>query len=100
MSRSYRKHDWHGITGSASEKKDKRMANRTLRHHVKRMIHSDPETERALPVMREVSNVWCMSKDGKHYFGGLLSENTRRFPHDARGYDPYWVKVYRKMKGK
>jgi hypothetical protein len=100
MSRSYCKHDWMGITGCSSEKKDKQLANRALRHHVKRILHSDPETESPLPVMREVSNVWNMGKDGKNYFGDLLISNKRRFPHDSRAEDPYWVKIYRKMKSK
>jgi hypothetical protein len=99
MSRSYRKHDIHGIAGH-SEKKDKRQANRVLRHHIKRLLHADPETESPLPVMREVSNVWNMGKDGKRYFGNLLLEKKRAFPHESRADDPFWVKEYRKLKSK
>ena len=98
MSRSYRKHDYIGH-GSSSEKYDKQLANRTLRHHVRQILHVDPEQE-ILPIMREVSNLWCMSKDGKIYFGNLLSERDHRFPNESRCDDPKWIKMYRKMKTK
>jgi hypothetical protein len=97
MSHSYRKHDFHG-NGGGSEKDDKRIANRVLRHHVKRLLHVDPERE-VLPIMREVSDKWVMNKDGKSYFGDLLSEHrvsSQNFPHDQE----YWEKIYRRLKGK
>jgi hypothetical protein len=97
MSRSYRKHDYHG-NGGSSEKDDKRIANRVLRHNVKRLLHVDPELE-VLPIMREVSDRWNMNKDGKSYFGDLLSEHQTRsqlFPRD----EEYWKKMYRDLKNK
>jgi hypothetical protein len=99
MSRSYKKHNFCGH-GNGGEKKDKRLANRSLRRCVKIIIHTDPETERPFPVMREISDIWNMDKDGKTYFGDLLSSRSRMFPHKERSNDPYWIKEYRKLKGK
>ena len=61
MSRSKRKTPIAGITTSASEKKDKQAANRVLR----RLTRADPENA---PLLREVSDVWSMGKDGKIRF--------------------------------
>ena len=97
MSRSYRKHDIHG-NGGGSEKDDKRIANRCLRHNVKRLLHIEPEHE-ILPIMREVSDTWNMNKDGKSYFGDLLSEHQTRGTYHADDKD-YWNKVYRRLKTK
>jgi hypothetical protein len=103
MSRSYRKHDHIGIAGH-SEKDDKRIANRVLRHHVKRLLHVDPERE-VLPVMREVSNKYDMSKDGKTYFGDWLTERCYNEYH-CHSYireltsAADWLKRYREMKMK
>ncbi|HKC66285.1 MAG TPA: hypothetical protein VKB86_21760 [Pyrinomonadaceae bacterium] len=57
-----------GITTARSEKEDKRIHNRRFRHRIKRALKTfDPEAE-VLPVLREVSNVWDMAKDGKVIF--------------------------------
>lgn len=50
-----------------SEKADKRLANRTLRARVRAQLttHGD---ECPLPILREVSDPWCMSKDRKLRF--------------------------------
>lgn len=65
MSRSRKKHPICGVA-AASDKQDKRLANRRLRRKTKCLtqpqILSD---EYILPVMREVSDVWAMAKDGK-----------------------------------
>jgi hypothetical protein len=103
MSRSYRKHDHIGIAGH-SEKDDKRIANRILRHHVKRILHVDPEQE-ILPVMREVSDKWSMSKDGKTYFGNFLTEAYYNDYHSHSYITKLtsaaeWLKRYREMKMK
>jgi len=107
MSRSYRKHDICGNAGrsNSSEKDDKRIANRILRRNVRMLLHANPEEE-VLPVMNEVRDPWDMNKDGKSYFGNLLSEHVRRGSRGGshnegpRAVDPYWIKIYRKMKGK
>jgi dissimilatory sulfite reductase (desulfoviridin) alpha/beta subunit len=98
MSRSYRKHLIIGI-GGRSEKKDKRIANRILRRSVKELLHANPEEE-IFPIMDEVSDKWSMNKDGKTYFGDLLKHKSSLFPNDSRENDPYWIKVYRKLKTK
>lgn len=104
MSRSFRKHDIIG-NGGCSEKDDKRIANRILRHNIKRLLHIDPEQE-ILPIMDEVSDKWDMNKDGKSYFGDFLSEGHWNSYHNTgyvRGLETdktEWFKRYRKMKMK
>ena len=68
MSRSYKKHSIGGITNARSEKQDKRLANRALRRITKQQIKQGVET---LPLLREVSNIWAMDKDGKKYYDPL-----------------------------
>lgn len=67
MSRSRRKTPVTGITAAASEKQDKRSANRKLRRRVKQDLNEDTEGT-LLPSERELSNVWTMDKDGKQRF--------------------------------
>jgi 5-methylcytosine-specific restriction endonuclease McrA len=69
VTRSRRKTPISGIAANdshSSEKWDKQKANRKLRHHIKAAIQAGAEV---LPVLREVSNVWGMYKDGKHWWG-------------------------------
>lgn len=63
MSRSYRKTPVTGFSCSKSEKKDKQIYNRRFRRAIKREIFND-----ILPDLREVSDVWQMTKDGKQRF--------------------------------
>jgi hypothetical protein len=106
MSRSYRKHDIIANCGrgGGSEKYDKRLANRSLRHNVTRLLHVDPEQE-ILPVMREVSDKWDMNKDGKSYFGDFLSEANYNQHHNSVWITELtsaadWLERYRSMKNK
>jgi hypothetical protein len=66
MSRSRRKTPVRGITTSETEKRDKRLANRRLRHRVRAVLPAEPDG--VLPALREVSCVWCFDKDGKQRF--------------------------------
>ena len=75
MSRSHRKTPIHGITLCRSEKDDKRKANRKLRAALRAATSSEAEV---MPTLREVSNVWTMGKDGRHWF------DKRRFPDAMR----------------
>ena len=63
MARSYRKSPYIGVTMAESEKKDKQIANRRLRHLVKQTLRRNPYA--LLPLLREISNVWMMDKDGR-----------------------------------
>lgn len=71
MSRSRRKSPFMGVTTARSEKWDKQTANRRLRKHVNQILavtdcfDVDYEFDLELPVLREVSCVWCFAKDGK-----------------------------------
>lgn len=64
MARSYRHTPIFAITGCKSEKTDKRLANRKLRHLQVRAADRGAEV---LPLLREVSNVWGFGKDGRRY---------------------------------
>ncbi len=67
MSRSRKHNPFRGITTAESEKSDKRLANRTLRHHNKILVNKAGED--ALPLkMNQVMTTWHMSKDGKTHF--------------------------------
>jgi hypothetical protein len=73
MSRSRRKTPITGHTTAASEKRDKRLANRRLRKRVRQRLayldHEDLEDE-ILPEMRDVSDAeWDFAKDGKMWLG-------------------------------
>ena len=67
MSRSRKHNPFRGITTAESEKWDKRLANRTLRHHNKILVNKFQEDAMPL-VMNQVMTPWQMGKDGKIYF--------------------------------
>jgi len=67
MSRSKRKTSICGNANSCSEKQDKRIYNRCYRHACKQLLQTDFEKE-LLPHLKEYSNPWGMSKDGKNWF--------------------------------
>jgi hypothetical protein len=73
MSRSQKKNPIAGMTSAASEKWDKRVANRRVRRRVKEALATDPMVD-VLPDRRELSDPWTMAKDGKKWF------DPRRFP--------------------
>jgi hypothetical protein len=78
MSRSRKKTPIHGITTARSEKQDKRHANRALRARARSsMAHGDE----VAPALREVSDVWCMDKDGK-VWSGSRSHALLSTPHE------------------
>ena len=62
MSRSRKKEPVTAITTATSEKLDKQDANRRLRRMTREKVKKGAEE---LPVIREVSDVWDFSKDGK-----------------------------------
>ena len=66
MSRSYRHTPIIGNC-SQSDKPGKVIANRTLRCHTRQALATCVDFDAlALPLLREVSNVWSFPKDGKH----------------------------------
>ena len=80
MARSKKKTPFCGITYAASEKQDKRLANRIYRRGVKQNIQSRPFEFTHID-RREFrhNNVWSFAKDGKHYFGALEFCNAEYF---------------------
>ena len=68
MSRSFRKSPKCGMANAASEKHDKRIANRKFRHKNKQALEEGKEG----PIKKqETSNVWTFNKDGKQYYGWM-----------------------------
>lgn len=73
MSRSYRKRPFFSYTKDkrASEKADKRIANKRLRAAFRQALYHDPECELP-PLMNEVSNLYDFPSDGgKHWRGNM-----------------------------
>ena len=77
MSRSYKKAPITSVTTAASEKQDKRLANRLERRKNKQILQTT-EDEAFLLKKREVSNVWSMDKDGKIRFDPLKNAKLLR----------------------
>ncbi len=65
MSRSKRTKPIFGNTTSHSEKEDKKIWHRKLRHISKQKLK---DLEPSFPDRKEVSDPWDMAKDGKHYW--------------------------------
>ena len=77
MSRSRPKHAIAGITTAASEKADKRHANRALRKATRQTLGTVSD-ETVFPVVREVSDTWSMAKDGKQFFDPASNRKLMR----------------------
>ncbi|MBY0359140.1 MAG: hypothetical protein K2W82_14145 [Candidatus Obscuribacterales bacterium] len=86
MSRSYRHTPIRG-NGGDSEKQDKRIYNRRLRRAVRTAlvaaVRGDDCDSLILPLVRDVSNPWDMSKDGKSY-DKSTAEVSRTLRRDVR----------------
>jgi|GEM_PF-3966020 len=76
MARSTTTHPFHGITKAVSEKADKAASHRKLRRVTRQMI--EPALETPLPVDRELTNTYAMSKDGKRRFDPVLIPRLMR----------------------
>lgn len=68
MSRSRRKSPIKGTTTARSEKKDKRLHNRALRHATTQKLKTYEDSSDVLPHRMEITNPWTMAKDGKARF--------------------------------
>jgi len=75
MSRSRKKTPVFGNTNAASEKQDKRKANRVFRKQTKQVIDAE---DTPAPKKREASEVWKFSKDGKHYKRKTTKKDLRK----------------------
>jgi len=75
MSRSYRHLPICGITTVRSEKNDKRIARRKWRRAMTLHLHHvcRDDSGKSIPLLREISNVWYMGKDGKIMHDSFLS---------------------------
>lgn len=75
MSRSYKTRPIYGICGCKSEKEDKRIWHKRFRSRTRDAINSMVMNEDwDMPIfdVRQLSNPWDMSKDGKGCFRELL----------------------------
>ena len=79
MARSRRHTPIISMTTNASEKQDKRWANRNHRSATRRAVKcaADPDTA-VLPILRDVSDPWGMAKDGRSWFGHHTPELMRK----------------------
>ncbi len=71
MSRSYKKSPFIANTTASSDKECKSKANRKYRRVNKNIIHNFKKDNKEYPncvLLREVSNIWNMNKDGKSIF--------------------------------
>ena len=77
MSRSRRKTPRTGNTTAASEKDDKRRANRAFRKRIRDIlqINDDPDV---LPALQEIASNWQFAKDGKQWLDNPLSKWMRK----------------------
>lgn len=76
MSRSRRKAKVHGITCKESESADKKIWHGRMRAAERDRLIADPESETTH--RNEVSSVWAMAKDGKHYWVDMPPEMLRK----------------------
>lgn len=79
MARSRRRTPIISMITSASEKQDKRWADRNHRAALRRALKraADPDAA-VLPTLRDVSDPWGMAKDGRSWFGRHLPESMRK----------------------
>ncbi|MBT33933.1 MAG: hypothetical protein CMO01_30080 [Thalassobius sp.] len=75
MSRSRKKTKIRGITTSITEKKEKQEANRKFRRTINQKVKLG---EDHFPLLKELSNVWCFSKDGKRYDSEMEEKYLRK----------------------
>lgn len=75
MARSFKHRPFSPVTGSESEKQDKRLANRHFRRKAKLRAKSGSGE---FLLMREVSNVWAFAKDGKWYMKHAGKKEMRK----------------------
>ena len=66
MARSKRKTPVIAITTAASEKDDKLASHRKIRHAVRQIVPASLDS--ILPLEKELTNTYSMSKDGKSRF--------------------------------
>lgn len=86
MSRSRKHTPIGGLAFARSEKKDKIIANQKTRSNIKRELRKAlmEDDEEALDLLstksvKDYSNTYDMSKDGKRYYGDLEEETYRKF---------------------
>ncbi len=75
MSRSKKKVPIFGYC-SDSDKVGKQQANRKFRLCIKTRLRKNFDLE--MPLLREITSVWDMPKDGKHFWAGAKPKDLRK----------------------
>ena len=75
MSRSKKKVPIFGYC-SDSDKLGKQQANRKFRHFTKTRLRESFDSE--MPLLREITSIWNMPKDGKHFWAGAKPQDLRK----------------------
>jgi hypothetical protein len=78
MSRSYKKTPIVSFTCSESEKKDKKAWHSRVRATERDRLRTSDYENHLTTLDSEKSNVWDMSKDGKHYWEGAKKKDMRK----------------------
>ena len=79
MARSRRHTPIASLAAAVSEKQDQRHANRNCRSALRRALTREGNPDAAvLPILRNVSNPWDMTKDGRSWFGHCFPELMRK----------------------
>lgn len=76
MTRSKRKTAICGITAANSEKQDKALSHRKIRRAVKVQVKATEDS--LMPLEKQLTNPWSMSKDGKCVFDPLSDPKLMR----------------------
>ena len=95
MSRSYKTRPISGICCCKSEKEDKKIWHRRFRSRTRDAINSmimDEDWDMPVFSIRQVSNPWDMSKDGKCAVKELLGYKRQRL--FWKQYKLYWCRRY------
>lgn len=75
MSRSHRKTPICGIASTVSEKSDKAVSHRKVRHAVRIALETNAPV---LPLEKQLTNPWSMAKDGKAVFDPAVNPELMR----------------------
>lgn len=80
MSRSFRKTPIVGNTTARSEKHDKKEWHQRHRHAVRQKLRTIDDLDEYQDIdIRESSNPWSMSKDGRHYMTGFSRWRNEKY---------------------
>ena len=85
----------------SSEKEDKQIVNRDMRRTNKILLNDakitkDLEDIILIDRVQELSEIWSMKKDGKHYFGKMKGSDELQFDPEKGTLGDYFKELMRK----